>query len=152
MRKKLIIIGALLAAVLLLGACTPGPEQPTHEKLSFQLSSDTTPGNTDEYDTHSFNIYLEPEQELMLDFYAEGAAVMFSAITPSEEMLGYETSDGRAGNIKDTGLGRLQEKKIKAAAEGHFRFTAPEAGFYIMSVKSATPKGEINVVIEYCIQ
>ena len=152
MRKKLIIIGALLAAVLLLGACIPGPEQPAYEKLSFQLSSDTTPGNTDEYDTHSFNIYLEPEQELMLDFYTEGAAVMFSAITPSEEMLGYETSDGRAGNIKDTGLGHLQEKKIKAAAEGHFRFIAPEAGFYIMSAKSATPKGEIAVLIEYWIQ
>ena len=158
-KKPLIITGIILGATaVVLGVYgpalifTPPPAQPSHEQVSFQLSTDTTPGNTDEYDSHSFNIYLEHQQELSLDFYAEGAAVLVSVITPSEEKLGYETSDGRGGNIKDTGLGRLREKRTTAVAEGHFRFTAPESGLYVITVKSATPKGEIDVLVDYQLQ
>ncbi len=149
MHKTPIIVSLFVAVLLLFGACIPAqePGQPSYEEISFQLSSDTTPGNTDEYDSHSFNIYLERRQELTLDFYAEGAAVMVSVVTPSEERLGYETSDGRAGNIKDTGLGHLQERKTKSAAEGHFKYTAPETGSYVITVKSASPKAEIDVLV-----
>jgi hypothetical protein len=166
MRKKpLIILGIILGAIsVVLGVYaptliftqTPTPEQPSHpgeyrEALSFQLSTDTTPGNTDEYDSHSFSIYLERGQELYLSFYAEGAAVMLRVTTPTEEVLGYQTSTGSAGNIKDKGLGHLEKGKISAAAEGHFSFVAPEEGFYVIGVKSSTPRGEIDVLIEYQI-
>ena len=165
-KKPLIILGIILGAIsvvlgvyapILISTQTPTPEQtPTseqtpHETLNFQLSTDTTPGNTDEYDSDSFSIYLERGQELYLSFYAEGAAVMLRVITPTEEVLGYQTSTGSAGNVKDKGLGHLEKGKVSAAAEGHFNFIAPEEGFYIIEVKSSTPQGEIDVLIEYQI-
>ena len=159
-KKPLIILGIVLGAIsVVLGVYapaliftqTPAPEQSSHETLNFQLSTDTTPGNTEEYDSHSFSIYLERGQELYLSFYAEGAAVMLRVVTPTEEVLGYQTSDGSAGNIKDKGLGQLEEGKVFAAAEGHFNFIAPEGGFYIIEVKSSAPRGEIDVLIEYQI-
>jgi hypothetical protein len=161
-RKIMISIGVILVTILLLlGACTSKPVAPASEtnwesvepseRLSFNLSTDTTPGNTDEYDSYSFSISLDNEQELYLSFYAEGAAVLVSITTPSDERLGYETSDGSAG-VKDTGLGSLREKRTKAAAEGHFRFIPPESGLYLVTVKSAAPKGEIDVLVEYWIQ
>jgi hypothetical protein len=152
MRNKLFIIGTLLVIGLAFGACAPpgepAPVQPSQDQLSFVLSTNTTPGNTDEYDSWSFPIYLEPGQELYLSFYAEGASVMFSVITPSEEGWGYETSSGRAA-IKDEGLGRLERGRTKAAEEGHFRFSPSEPGYYLMIVKSSTPQGEIDVLVEY---
>ena len=165
-KKPLIILGIILGAIsvvlgvyapILISTQTPTPEQtptseqPSHEALNFQLSTDTTPGNTDEYDSHSFSIYLERGQELYLSFYAEGAAVMLRVATPTEEVLGYQTSTGSAGNVKDKGLGHLEKGKVSAAAEGHFNFIAPEGGFYVIEVKSSAPRGEINVLIEYQI-
>ena len=168
-KKPLIILGIILGAIsVVLGVyaptliftqtLTPGqtltPEQPSYEVLNFQLSTDTTPGNTDEYDSHGFAIYLERGQELYLSFYAEDAAVMLRVITPTqrhEDVLGYQTSTGSAGNVKDKGLGHLEKGKVSAAAEGHFNLIAPEEGFYEIEVKSSTPQGEIDVLIEYQI-
>jgi len=165
-KKPLIILGIILGAIsvvlgvyapILISIQTPAPEQPptseqpSHEALNFQLSTDTAPGNTDEYDSHSFSIHLERGQDLYLSFYAEGAAVMLRVATPTEEVLGYQTSTGSAGNVKDKGLGHLEKGKVSAAAEGHFNFIAPEGGFYIIEVKSSAPRGEIDVLIEYQI-
>ena len=158
--KPLIILGITLGAIsVVLGVYapalifnqTPTPEPPYQETLNFQLSTDTTPGNTEEYDSHSFSIYLERGQELHLSFYAEGAAVMLRVTTPTEEVLGYQTSDGSAGNVKDKGLGHLVKGKVFAAAEGHFNFIAPEEGSYVIDAKSSAPRGEINVLMEYQI-
>jgi hypothetical protein len=166
--KPLIILGIILGAIsvvlgiyapTLIFTQTPTPEQPSHpgeyrEALNFQLSTDTTPGNTDEYDSHSFSIYLERGQELYLSFYAEGAAVMLRVTTPTErheDRLGYQTSTGSAGNVKDKGLGHLEKGKVSAAAEGHFNLIALEEGSYVIDVKSSTPQGEIDVLIEYQI-
>ena len=157
---RLIVAGVILGAIsVVLGVYaptliftqTPTPEQTSQEALNFQLSTDTAPGNTDEYDSHSFSIYLERGQELYLSFYAEGAAVMFRVTTPTEEVWGYQPSTGSAGNVKDKGLGHLEKGMISAAAEGHFNFIAPEEGFYVIKVKSSTPRGEIDVLIEYQI-
>ncbi|MCK4698464.1 MAG: hypothetical protein KAT53_09225, partial [Dehalococcoidia bacterium] len=90
-------------------------------------------------------------QELYLSFYAEGAAVMLRVTTPTEEVWGYQTSTGSAGNVKDKGLGHLEKGKVSAAAEGHFNFIAPEESSYVIEVKSSTPRGEIDVLIEYQI-
>jgi len=166
--KPLIILGIILGAIsVVLGVYaptliftqTPTPEQPSRpgeyrEALNFQLSTDTTPGNTEEYDSHSFPIYLERGQELYLSFYAEGAAVMLRVTTPAgrhEDRLGYQTSTGSAGNVKDKGLGHLEKGKVSAAAEGHFNLIALEEGSYVIDVKSSTPRGEIDVLIEYQI-
>jgi len=157
-KKPIIILGIILGAIsVVLGVYapaliftqTPAPEQPSHEALAFQLSTDAAPGNTEEYDSHSFSISLERGQELYLSFYAEGAAVMLRVATPTEEVLGYQTSDGSAGNVKDKGLGHLEKGNVSAAAEGHFNFIAPEGGFYVIDVKSSAPRGEIDVLIEY---
>ena len=167
--KPLIILGIILGAIsVVLGVYaptliftqtptpeqTPTPGQPSRETLNFQLSTDTTPGNTEEYDSHSFPIYLERGQELYLSFYAEGAAVLLRVTTPTErheDRLGYQTSTGSAGNVKDKGLGHLEKGKVSAAAEGHFNFVTPEEGSYVIEVKSSTPRGEIDVLIEYQI-
>jgi len=166
--KPLIILGIILGAIsVVLGVYaptliftqTPTPEQPSRpgeyrEALNFQLSTDTTPGNTEEYDSHSFPIYLERGQELYLSFYAEGAAVMLRVTTPAgrhEDRLGYQTSTGSAGNVKDKELGHLEKGKVSAAAEGHFNLIALEEGSYVIDVKSSTPRGEIDVLIEYQI-
>ena len=152
MRKIATTVSLTIAALLLMGGCTQAPPPPGYEQLTFQLESDAAPGNTDEYDSYIFNLYLETGQELTLDFYAEGAAVMFSLVTPSELTMGYSTSDGSAGNIKDSGMGFLEEKRIRSAAEGHFIYTVPETGDYICTVKSASPTATIDVVIEYNIK
>ncbi|MFO8143563.1 MAG: hypothetical protein R6T78_02675 [Dehalococcoidales bacterium] len=159
--KSGIALGAI-AVVLILFAPTitksnininpePKPEQPQQETLNFRLSTDTAPGNTDEYDSHSVPIYLEREQEIALSFYAEGAPVMLRVITPADETMGYLTSTGGAGDIEDKGMGYLQKGKCFAAAEGHFQYIAPEEGYYTIDIKSTTPKGDIDVVIEYQI-
>jgi len=159
-KKPIIILGIILGAIsvvlgvyapVLMRAQPPVPEQSPHETINFQLSTDTTPGNTDEYDSYSFSLYLERGQALYLSFYAEGAAVMLRVTTPSEDVLGYQTSTGKAGNIKDTGLGRLEKGRVVAAAEGHFIFIAPENGFHLINIKSSTPQGEIAVQVEYQI-
>ena len=159
--KSGIALGAI-AIVLVLFAPTitksnininpePKPEQPQQETLNFRLSTDTAPGNTDEYDSHIFSIYLEHEQELTLSFYAEGAPVMLRVITPADETMGYLTSTGGAGDIEDEGMGHLERGKCFAAAEGHFSYIAPEEGNYTVDIKSTTPKGDIDVMVEYQI-
>ena len=155
MRKKpVIIITLFIAILLLLGACTPTPEpeQLLYEKLSFHLSPDAIPeDSTDKFDSHSFNIYLRSEQELYLSFYAEGAAVAVYVVTPSEEMLGYETNSERI-DIEDEGLGHLVPNRMFAAEEGYFRLTASETGFYEIGVRSCSLSGEVDVLVEYWIQ
>lgn len=156
-----IALGAIAVAVFLYipilthnysASPEPGPSsQESFESLNFQLSSNATPGNTDDYDSDSFTIYLERGHELYLSFYAEGAPVMFRATTPSDNVLGYLTSTGNAGNIEDKGMGKLEKGKVLSTREGHFEFFAPEEGSYIFTVKSAAPQGDINVVVEYRI-
>ena len=155
MHKIPIMISVFIAGLLLLSsACTPAlaPAQPTHEELNFQLSTNTTPGNTDAYDSYSFSIYLKREQELALDFYAEGAAVMVSIFTPSEETWGYNPNPPTTITTEDEKSGCLKQGRIMAAEEGNFTFTTPETGDYLLTVKSASPKGEIEVRVEYQIQ
>ena len=157
MRKIKIITPLIVTALLLFGACVPTqepeePEQPSHEQLNFQLSTNTTPGNTDEYDSHIFNLYLEQEQELALDFSAQGAAVMVSLFTPSEEIWGYSPPPPSTTTTEDGETGYLKKGRTVATEEGSFRFTVPESGYYIVTIKSATPKGEIEVLVEYQIQ
>jgi hypothetical protein len=158
MRKTLIIITVtLLAALLLLGACTPteGPEQPTQDQINFYLVSDAAPGDTDAYASYILSIYLESEQELALAFSAQGAALRVSIFTPSEETYGYRSSatqDSAAGDTETEVLGRLKKGEIVSAEEGSFRFTAPETGYYALTIQSASPKAEIDVHLEYQIQ
>jgi len=129
----------------------PKPEQPQQETMNFQLSTDTAPGNTDEYDSHSVTIYLKQGQKISLSFYAKGAPVMLRVITPAEETMGYLTSTGGAGDIEDEDMGHLEKGKCFAAAQGHFKYIAPEEGYYTVDIQSTTPKGDIDVVIEYQI-
>ena len=164
MRNKLLIIAGIIlgaiSVVLVLYAPTlmfppptpTPPAQPFYEQVTFQLSTDTTPGNTDEYDSHSFYIYLKREQELYLSFHAEGAAVMVSVTTPSDEKLGYGPSIVPAGDVENKELGHLLKGRTVATEEGSFRFHAPEPGSHVITVKSATPKGDIDVLVEYWIQ
>lgn len=105
----------------------------------FQLSTNTTPGNTDEYDTRSINVYLERDQELSVSFRAEGAPIMFHVYTPSDQILGYSLDD-------------LEPNRSIAAQQGNFRYKAMEVGSYTMDIKSTTPLGVIDVIIEYWIQ
>lgn len=152
MRNKIIATVSLtIAGILMMNGCAQGGPPPGFEQISFQLVSDAEPGNTDEYATYVFDLYLEEGETLTMDFYAEGAAVMLSAYTPSQVTIGYATSDGKAGNIKDTGMGSLEERRIRAAAEGHFIYTVPETGDFIFTVKSASPQATIDVVIDYKI-
>ncbi len=155
MHKIPIMISVFIAGLLLLSsACTPAPApaQPAHEELDFQLSTNTTPGNTDEYDSYSFSIYLKREQELALDFHAEGAKVMVSVFLPSEETWGYNPYPPTPDGSEDGKLGHLQKGRVVAAAEGSFTFSAPESGDYLLTVKSASYRAEIDVHIEYHIQ
>ncbi len=154
MHKIKIIISLTVTALLLLGACTPAAEtaQPTHEQLNFQLVSNATPGDTDTYDSYSFAIYLDQEQELALGFSAQGAALRVSLFTPSEETWGYIPSPDAATTDENAELGYLKKGRIISAEEGSFRFTAPESGYYLATLQSASPTAEIDVQVEYQIQ
>ena len=153
MRKILITIPLLLTGLLLFSsACTPAPlpGQPSQEKLVFQLTSDATPGDTDNYASYTFGIALSSVQELEMDFSAEGAKILVSILTPSDDAWGYnphppdESEDGK--------LGFLNEARSVAVAEGGFIFSAPETGEYLLTVKSASPQAEISVHLEYQIR
>jgi hypothetical protein len=105
----------------------------------FQLSTDTDPGNTDEYDARSIRVYLERDQELNASFRAQGASIMFHLYTPSDQMLGYSLDD-------------LEPNRSIAAQEGQFNYKALESGTYEMNIKSTTPSGLIDVLVEYWIR
>jgi hypothetical protein len=154
MGKIRIITSLIVAALLLLGACVPGREtaQPASEQLNFQLVSDATPGDTDAYGSYNFNLYLEQGQELALTFSAEGAAVMFSLFTPSKETWGYNPNPASTTTTEGEAMGYLKKGRTVAIEKGSFRFTVPESGDYLAIVKSAAPKGEIAVQINYQIE
>jgi hypothetical protein len=154
MHKIKITVSLIVTALLLLGACTPAAEieQPAHEQLNFQLVSDATPGDTDAYDGYSFAIYLDEGQELALAFSAQGAALRVSLFTPSEETWGYNPSADVDTTTEDVELGHLTKGRIISAEEGSFRFTAPESGYYLATLQSASPTAEIDVQVEYQIQ
>lgn len=154
MRKMGIITSLIVTALLLLGACVPGQEtgQPTAEQLNFQLVSDAAPGDTDAYDSYIFNLYLKQEQELVLAFSAEGGKVMVSLFTPSEETWGYNPSFDDTMATEDGEMGYLKKGRTLASDEGSFRFTVPESGDYLVTIKSAIFKGTIDVQVAYQIQ
>ena len=108
-------------------------------KEEFQLSTETNPGNTDEYDARSINVYLERDQELIASFRAQGAPIMFQIYTPSNKILGYS-------------LDCLEPNKSVASEEGDFRYKALESGIDEMNIKSATPSGLTNVLVNYWIR
>jgi hypothetical protein len=157
MRKTLLITtAALLAALLFLGACvqTEGPEQPSQDQPSFHLSSDAEPGDTDAYASYILDIYLEEAQELTLAFSAQGASLMVSIFTPSEETYGYcpfTDQDSAAGNAETGELGYFKKGMYISAEEGSSRFIAPETGYFALTIQSASPKAEIDVQLEYQI-
>jgi len=153
MRKILVTIPFFLIGLLLFSsACTPAPPtgQPPQEELNFQLTSDATPGNTDQYGSYTFSIFLNSAQELDMAFNAEGAKVMISIITPSDDTWGYNPHPPE--DNEDGKLGFLNEARSVAVAEGSFIFSAPETGDYLLTVKSASPQAEIAMRIEYQIQ
>ena len=154
MRKMGIVIPLIVTALLLLGACVPGQEtgQPTAEQLNFQLVSDAAPGDTDAYDSYIFNLSLKQEQELALAFSAEGGKVMVSLFTPSEETWGYNSSFDDTMATEDGEMGYLKKGRTLASDEGSFRFTTPESGDYLVTIKSAIFKGTIDVQVAYQIQ
>ena len=149
-----IVTPLIVAALLLLGGCVPPQEtaQPGSEQLNFQIVSDATPGDTDAYASYNFDLYLEQGQELALAFSAEGAGVMFSLFTPSEETWGYNPHPASTTTTEDGAMGYLKKGRIVAVEEGRFRFTVPESGDYLATVQSAAPKAEIAVQIDYQIQ
>jgi hypothetical protein len=154
MRKIGIITSLIVTVVLLLGACVPGQEtgQPTTEQLNLQLVSNAAPGDTDMYDSYIFNLYLEQEQELVLAFSAEGGNVMVSLFTPSKETWGYNPGSGNTTTTEGEEMGYLKKGRTLSTEEGSFRFTVPESGDYLITVKSASPQGKIDVQVEYQIQ
>jgi hypothetical protein len=145
------VVLTLYAPVMTYNTVIPESDQVYYQSLNLQLSSNAEPGNSDEYDSDSFSIHLVRGQNLYFSFYAEGAPVMLRVITPSEEALGYMTSNGEAGNIEDKGLGKLQKGKVLSTMEGHLQFVAMEEGLYTFNLKSAAPKADIDVTIEYKI-
>lgn len=150
MSKKIITaVAAIAVTALALGGCAAAPTESPNKVTAFTITSDAEIGDTDNYGNYIFNLYLETGQELSLDFYADGGAVMFSLLIPSQVKMGYNTSDGNAGNVKDIGLGSLEKNKTQAAAEGHFRYEVPETGDYIATVQSSSPQAVIDVLIEY---
>ena len=157
MRKILIITSLIITALVLLGACIPAgepvaPEQPSQNQLNFHLSTNTTAGNTDEYDSYVFSLYLETGQELFLEFSAVGAKLRVSLFTPSEETWGYNPNPSTATTTEAGELGRLEKGRIVSAEKGSFRFAAPESGYYLVTLQSASPKAEIDVTLDYQIQ
>ncbi|MBN1862123.1 MAG: hypothetical protein JW790_00565 [Dehalococcoidales bacterium] len=149
MRKILIITVTLLAVLLPLAACAPAPEQPNQDQLSFYLVSDATPGDTDAYAGYTLTIYLEEGQELDLAFSAQGAALRVSLFSPSEKTYGYRPTPPEDAEAEI--LGQLKQGLIISAEEGSFIFTAPETGYYAVTLQSASPKAEIAVELEYHI-
>ena len=122
-------------------------EQLSQNELSFKLSSNATAGDTDNYDSYQFTIYLEEKQELHVTFQAVGGKVLVSILTPAEETWGYSASG--AGSTKPS---QLVKGRTIAATEGDFRLTASQWGNYLVTVKSAAPKGDIDVTVEYNIE
>jgi hypothetical protein len=106
---------------------------------NFQLSTDTIPGNTDEYDARSIRVYLESDQELNVSFRTEDAPVLVRVYTPSDQVLGYSS-------------GVLEANKSAAAQEGFFIYKAVESGTHDIYLKSSSPTGFIDVFVEYWIQ
>jgi hypothetical protein len=154
MRKIGIITSLILATLLFLGACVPRQEtgQPTAEQLNFKLVSNAAPGDTDAYDSYILDLYLEQDQELALAFSAEGGKVMVSLFTPSKETWGYNPGSGNTTTTEGEEMGYLKKGRMLASDEGSFRFTVPESGDYLVTIKSAIPQGEIDVQVEYQIQ
>jgi hypothetical protein len=153
MRKILVTIPFLLTGLLLFfSACTSAPPtgQPPQEELDFQLTSNATPGDTDNYASYTFGIALNSAQELEMDFSAEGAKILISILTPSDDAWGYNPHPPE--EIKDGKPGFLNEARSVAAAEGGFIFSAPETGEYLLTVKSASPQAEISVQLDYEIR
>jgi hypothetical protein len=154
MIKIRIITSLFVTALLLLGACMPVQEtaRPGYEQLDFWLVTDVTPGDTDLYDSYFFNLNLEEGQELALTFSTEGGKVMVSLFTPSEETWGYNPGPGDATTTDNQEMGYLKKGRTLATEEGSFRFTTPESGDYLVTVKSSIFKGEIAVRVEYQVQ
>lgn len=149
-----IITPLLVTALLLLGACVPATETapPSQEQLNFKLVTDAAPGDTDFYDSYFFNLYLEQGQELTLAFSTTGGKVMLSLFTPSEETWGYNPSSGDTATTEGEEMGYLKKGRTFASDQGSFRFTIPESGDYLVTVKSSIFKGEIDVQLEYQAQ
>ena len=149
-----IITSLFVTALLLLGACVPATETapPPQEQLGFQLVSDAAPGDTDLYDSYTFNLYLEQGQALALAFSADGGKVMVSLFTPSEETWGYNPSADDTTTTENGEMGYLKKGRTLASDEGSFRFTIPESGDYLVTIKSSIFKGEIDVQLDYQIQ
>jgi hypothetical protein len=167
MRKILTILCLILVPLVLLGACRPAPQpapapvpapapapaplppenQPVQDELSFHISSSAIPGDTDAYSGHSFALRLEASQRLSIAFKAVGAKVLVSIHTPSLTTWGYNASSAASPEMGVFNLGRQA-----ASEEGSATFLAAEAGNYVISVKSASPKAEIDVTMTYIIQ
>jgi hypothetical protein len=154
MRKIPVTIPLLIIGLLLFfSACAtpaPLPGQPAQDALDFQLTSDATPGDTDSYASYTFGIALSSAQELEMDFSAEGAKILVSILTPSDDAWGYNPH--RPEDIGDGKTGFLNEARSVAVTEGCFIFSAPETGEYLLTVKSASPQAEISVHLEYQIR
>ena len=98
-KKILITVLALAVAAIAIGGCTPTATSPTtkDEVMEFTIVSNAEIGDTDNYESYNFSIYMDTGQELSFDFYADGAPVRIWLYTPEETMLGYNTSDGNGG-------------------------------------------------------
>ena len=149
-----IITSLFATALLLLGACVPATETapPLQEQLNFKLVTDVAPGDTDFYDSYIFNLYLQQGQELTLAFSTEGGKVMVSLFTPSEETWGYNPGSADATPTEGDEMGYLKKGRTFASDQGSFRFTIPESGDYLVTIKSSIFKGEIDVQLEYQTQ
>ena len=174
MHKTLTILCLILVPLALLGACrpasqpdpaplpapapTPAPQptpmvplppvnQPSLSEISFHISSNATPGDTDKYGTHSFALYLEANQRLSITFKAVGAKVLVSIYTPALETWGYNPSNAAS---PETGV--FTKGSQLRSEEGSATFTAAEAGNYVVTVKSSSAVAEIDVTLDYDIR
>ena len=153
MRRELFIIVSLFLLLPFFSSCKSLPdtsmpsEQLSYNELSFKLSSNAPAGDTDNYDSYQFTVYLEEGQELYVTFQAVGGNVLVSILTPAEETWGYSP-----GVTEGTDLGKLVKGRTTTAAEGSFGLTASQWGNYLITVKSAAPKGDIDVTVEYNIK
>jgi hypothetical protein len=170
MRKILTILCLTLVSLVLLGACRPAPQpapapapqpqptvpaplplppenQPPQDELSFHISSVAVAGDTDSYAVHSFALALEANQRLSLAFKAVGAKVLMSIYTPAKETWGYNPSSAASPE-----MGVFAKGSQLRSEEGSATFTAAEAGNYVVTFKSASPKAEIDVAVTYGIR
>ena len=122
----------------------PPENQLPQDELSLHLSSNAIPGDTDTYAAHSFALSLETNQRLSLGFKAVGAKVLVSIYTPVEETWGYNPSSATSPE-----MGVISKGRTTASEEGSATFTAIEAGNYVVTVKSASPKAEIDITMSY---